>query len=263
MENKKFIVAIVILSILLLAALGFIGYDKFLKKEDETIKTVINDMEIDLNVFYKVRDVLNNLDTAFNDNSNKYFGYIYSDRNIMIEKLDTKVALYASMYQDIERTNNAQYIQAGKVKSNLQSMFGKYVDYKPENVDWDEASYIPYSKENDNFAHQLPIVNKITQPEFISTEVSTAIAEGEIIVKRKTFYVEYETDETATKRIKALIYTNKDKKQLVTTMNLKNGTLNKNEVIAKYSSKLNTYVYTFKEYNNTDYVLYSIEKVRK
>ena len=55
MENKKFIVAIVILSILLLAALGFIGYDKFLKKDDETIKTVINDAEIDLNVFYKVR----------------------------------------------------------------------------------------------------------------------------------------------------------------------------------------------------------------
>lgn len=263
MENKKFIVAIVILSILLLAALGFIGYDKFLKKDDESIKTVINDMEIDLNVFYKVRDTLNNLDTAFNDTSNKYFGYIYSDKNIMIEKLDTKVALYAAMYEEIDRTNIAQYIQAGKVKSNLQSMFGKYVEYKPENVEWDETSYIPYDKENDNFAHQLPVVNTIAQPEFISTEISTALAEGEIIVKRKTYYVEYETDETATKRIKALIYTNKDKKQLVSTMNLKNGAINESEVIAKYSSKLNTYVYTFKEYNNTDYVLYSIEKVRK
>ena len=41
MENKKFIVAIVILSILLLAALGFIGYDKFLKKDDETKKPVL------------------------------------------------------------------------------------------------------------------------------------------------------------------------------------------------------------------------------
>ena len=77
MENKKFIIAIVVLSILLAAALGFIGYDKFLKKEDESIKTVINDNEIDLNVFYKVRDTLKSLDNAFNDSSNKYFGFIY------------------------------------------------------------------------------------------------------------------------------------------------------------------------------------------
>ena len=263
MENKKFIVAIVILSILLLAALGFIGYDKFLKKDDETIKTVINDMEIDLNVFYKVRDTLNNLDNAFNDSSNKYFGYIYSDKNIMIEKLDTKVALYASMFEDIQRTGAAQYIPGSKVKANMQKMFGKYVEYKPENVDWDEASHIPFDKENDNFAHQLPVVNTLALPEFISTEISTALTETEIIVKRKSYYVEYEMDETATKRIKALIYTNKDKKQLVTTMNLKNGSINESEVIAKYSSKLTTYVYTFKEYNNTDYVLYSIEKERK
>lgn len=263
MENKKFIVAIVILSILLVAALGFIGYDKFLKKEDETIKTVIDNKEIDLNVFYKVRDVLNNLDTAFNDTSNKYFGYIYGDKNVMIEKLDPKVALYASIYGDINRTNAVQYISGNRVKSNMQNMFGKYVEYQAENITWDDASYIPYDKDNDYYTHQLPIVNDLKQPEFFANEISTALGENEIIVKRKSYYVEYETDEAGTKRIKALIYTNQDKKQLVTTMNLKNGVLNQKEVIAKYSSKLNTYTYTFKEYNDTDYVLYSIEKERK
>ena len=52
MENKKFIVAIVILSILLLAALGFIGYDKFLKKDDES---EIADLALNiiLNVIYR------------------------------------------------------------------------------------------------------------------------------------------------------------------------------------------------------------------
>ena len=142
-------------------------------------------------------------------------------------------------------------------------MFGKYVEYKASNVEWDENSQIPYDKENDTYTHQLPIVKDLKTPEYFASEISTAMREGEIVVKRKSYYVEYETDEANTKRIKALIYTNQDKRKLVTTMNLKNGAINQKEVIAKYSSKLNTYVYTFKEYNGNDYVLYSIEKVRK
>lgn len=263
MENKKFIIVIVVLSILLAAALGFIGYDKFLKKEDESIKTVINDNEIDLNVFYKVRDTMKSLDNAFNDSSNKYFGFIYGNKNVMIEKLDPKIALYASLFGEIKRTNEVQLISGGKAKLNMQNMFGKYVKYKASNVEWDENSQIPYDKENDTYTHQLPIVKDLKTPEYFASEISTAMREGEIVVKRKSYYVEYETDEANTKRIKALIYTNQDKRKLVTTMNLKNGAINQKEVIAKYSSKLNTYVYTFKEYNGNDYVLYSIEKVRK
>lgn len=263
MENKKFIIAIVVLSILLAAALGFIGYDKFLKKEDESIKTVINDNEIDLNVFYKVRDTMKSLDNAFNDSSNKYFGFIYGNKNVMIEKLDPKIALYASLFSEIKRTNEVQLISGGKAKLNMQNMFGKYVEYKASNVEWDENSHIPYNKENDTYTHQLPIVKDLKTPEYFASEISTAMREGEIVVKRKSYYVEYETDEANTKRIKALIYTNQDKQKLVTTMNLKNGAINQKEVIAKYSSKLNTYIYTFKEYNGNDYVLYSIEKVRK
>lgn len=263
MENKKFVIAIVVLSILLAAALGFIGYDKFLKQADESIKTVINDSEIDLNVFYKVRDTLNNLDNAFNDTSSKYFGYIYGDKNVMIEKLDPKIALYASVYGDIKRINAPQLITGAKVKSNLQNMFGKFVEYKADDIEWSKDLKIPYDKEKDSYTHQLPVVNEIKQPRYFASEISTVIGEEEIIVKRKTYYVEYETDETGTKRLKALIYTDKDKKKLVTTMNLKNGAVNNKEVMARYSSKLNTYVYTFKEYNNTEYVLYSIEKVRR
>ena len=78
MENKKFVVAIVILSLLLLAAVGFIGYDKFLKKQDESIKTVIDGNELDLNVFHKIGDVLNNLDNAFNDTFTTRKAVVYS-----------------------------------------------------------------------------------------------------------------------------------------------------------------------------------------
>ena len=263
MENKKFVVAIVILSLLLLAAVGFIGYDKFLKKQDESIKTVIDGNELDLNVFHKIGDVLNNLDNAFNDTSSKYFGYIYGNKNVMIEKLDSKIASYASIYSEIRKTGAIQYISSTQVKNNLNNMFGKYVEYKAGAIDWTNETYIPYDKDTNLYSQQLPYINPLKEPRFFASEVSTVIGEREIKIKRKSYYVEYELDESGINRAKALIYTDKDKKTLITTVNSKNGSINEKEIIAKYSSKLNTYMYTFKEYNNTDYVLYSIEKLRK
>ena len=263
MENRKFIIAIVVLSILLVISLGFIGYDKFLKKPDESIKTVVDGMEIDLNIFHKVGDILQDLDNAFSDSTNKYFGYIYGNNNVMIEKMDPKVAAYASIYKEIRKTGEIQYISSNAVKSNLTNMFGKYVAYKTGAIDWTEESYIPFDKETNLYTQQLPFINPLQEPTYFATEVSTALGESEIIIKRKSYYVEYELDESGINRAKALIYTDKDKKTLITTVNLKNGSINEKEIIAKYSSKLNTYMYTFKEYNNTDYVLYSIEKLRK
>ena len=263
MENKKFIIAIVVLSILLAASIGFIGYDKFFKKQDESIKTVINGMEIDLNVFHKIGDILNNLDTAFNDSTNKYFGFIYGNRNVMIEKIDPKIAAYASMYKEIRKTGTNQNISSNLVKNNLNNMFGKYVTYKPDSIDWTEGAQILYDKDKEVYSHQLQFVNPIKNPSYFTAEISTAIGHEEVIIKRKSYYVEYELDASGTNRTKASVYTDKDKKTLITTMSLKNGAINEKEIIAKYSSKLNTYVYTFKEYNDIDYVLYSIEKVRK
>ena len=52
MENKKFVVTIVILIIIILGLGGFIALDKFVinKKDDDTI-TQIGDEEINLNAF--------------------------------------------------------------------------------------------------------------------------------------------------------------------------------------------------------------------
>lgn len=263
MEYKKFIIAIVVLSVLLLGTTGFIVFDKFIKKQDESIKTVIDGMEVDLNIFHKIGDTLNDLDNAFNDPSNDYFGYIYGNGNVMIEKLDPNIAAYAAIYNEIVKTGTNQVITAALVKNNMNNMFGKYVKYKADPIKWKGEVAIPYNKDLDSYSQQLPFVNPIKDPSFFAAEVSTAIGHEEIIIKRKSYYVEYELDEAGTTRTKALIYTDKSKKNLVTTMSLRNGVINEKEVIAKYSSKLNTYIYTFKEYNDTDYVLYSIEKVRK
>ena len=263
MENKKFIIAIVILSLLLTGTVGFIVYDKFFKKQDETIRTVINGMEIDLNVFHKIGDTLNNLDAAFNDPTNKYFGYIYGDGNVMIEKLEPSVAAYAAIYKEIVKTGTNQVISASLVKSNMNNMFGKYVTYKADAIEWLDGAFMPYDKDTETYSQQLPFINPIKDPSYFAVEISSAIGHDEVIIKRKSYYAEYALDESGTKRVKASIYTDKSKKTLITTMNLKNGVINEKEVISKYGSKLNTYTYTFKEYNDTEYVLYSIEKIIK
>ena len=60
MENKKTIILIIILVLLVLGLGGYIAYDKFiLNKEKETeYITVINDVSIDVNKLYKVGEIL-------------------------------------------------------------------------------------------------------------------------------------------------------------------------------------------------------------
>ena len=89
---------------------------------------------------------------------------------------------------------------------------------------------------------------------------STSLAEDSIIVKRKVFYVEYLNNASGTDITEAAIFTSSDKKTQVATIPLRNGVLNKKEVISKYSSKLNTYKYTFKQSSDGNYTFYSIEK---
>ena len=76
--------------------------------------------------------------------------------------------------------------------------------------------------------------------------------------EKVVFYVEYNTSGTET--ISANIYTDSGKSKNIGTIKLKNGIINLNEIMAKYSSRLNTYKYTFKQSSDGDYYFYSIEK---
>ena len=77
MENKKIIITIVILVLIILGLSGFIYYDKFYKTEEEKATiTTIDNVDIDLNVMYQVGDILTKFDDTFNDNNSNYFSYI-------------------------------------------------------------------------------------------------------------------------------------------------------------------------------------------
>ena len=89
MENKKFVVTIVILIIIILGLGGFIALDKFVinKKDDDTI-TQIGDEEINLNAFTHIYNTISTLNKAYNDPKSIYFGYLYSKREITTSNYD-------------------------------------------------------------------------------------------------------------------------------------------------------------------------------
>ena len=89
---------------------------------------------------------------------------------------------------------------------------------------------------------------------------STSLTEDSIIVKRKGFYVEYLNNASGTDITEAAIFTSNDKKNKIAKIPLRNKKKKKKEVISKYSSKLNTYKYTFKQSSDGNYTFYSIEK---
>ena len=80
--------------------------------------------------------------------------------------------------------------------------------------------------------------------------------------KRKIYYVEYNTvnGDAATS---AKLYTSKDKSKLIGSISLRNGIISEDEVMAKFSSSLKNYTYTFKVNSDGDYNFYSIEETRK
>lgn len=259
-ENKKFIITIVILVFIILGLGSFIYYDKFYKteKEEKTITTIDN-VDIDLNSFYLVGDTLEKFDKAFNDKNSTYFGYIYKDR-LLASKFDQGAALFAALYDNLVGTNTPQLLVGGDVKNNFETIFGKNLTYKADNLNAGQYYNILYDAVTDKYTYIAPTVREVYSPTFMEINQSTSLTEDSIIVKRKVFYVEYLNNASGTDITEAAIFTSSDKKTQVATIPLRNGILNKKEVISKYSSKLNTYKYTFKQASDGNYTFYSIEK---
>ena len=77
MGNKKGNIIIIIILILLVLGLGgFIVYDKIINKPEEKNEklTKINDVEINLNALYNVRDKMQLIDYTFDNSQSPYFG---------------------------------------------------------------------------------------------------------------------------------------------------------------------------------------------
>ena len=73
-EDKKILITIIVLVLMVLGLGGFIVYDKVLtKKEDSNpIITTIGEKQIDLNALYQIGNTLDNFDKAFNDSNSAY-----------------------------------------------------------------------------------------------------------------------------------------------------------------------------------------------
>lgn len=261
-ENKKFIITIVILVFIILGLGGFIYYDKFYKtKTEEKTITTIDDVDIDLNSLYLVGDTLEKFDKAFNDKNSTYFGYIYKDR-LFASKFDQKAALYAAIYDELIGINSPQTIIGEDIKNNYETIFGKNLAYKADDLNAGQYFNMAYDAVSDKYTYTAPTVREVYSPTFMEVNISTSLTENSILVRRKVFYVEYLNNSSGTDISEAAIYTSSDKKKHIATIPLRNGVLNKKEVISKYSSRLNTYKYTFNQENDGSYTFYSIEKER-
>ena len=268
MEEKKTpVVLIVILVLIILGLGGYIALDKLvLNKEKEEVRTVvaIDDVNIDLDSLYQIGDTLTKFDNAYNDINSNYFGYLYKvDTRLLASKFDNGAALFVAMHDDMVGTSSAQYLIGGNVKKNFETIFGSNLAYKPSSVDAGKSFNIKYNEGNGNFTYTAPTMTNVYANKYVVKNIKTELKDDKVMITRRVFYVEYQGNEGSTDITSANIYTTHSNKQLVGTLNLRNNVLSEEEVLAKYGSKLNKYVYTFKQNSNTDdYSFYSIEKVK-
>lgn len=258
MENKKgFIITIVILSFISLAAVGYIVYDKFIKNNDseEEYVNVINDVSIDINKMYNVGDILNKFDKAFSTNDSKYLGYIYNTKILEVKDFDKNAAIFASMYSDLVRSNTEQTISNEIIKNKYEKIFGKTLQYKPSSLDLGENINVEYDATNKLYKYKASVTNNDHKSEYLARNIKTKLKDDLVIVTRKVFYVDYSG-------ISAIIYTNSNKTTRVGTVKLKDGEVSLEEVTGKYGSKLNTYEITFKLGSSDEYNFYKIERTK-
>ena len=240
---------------------GFIAVDKLVLNKKEAEKTTqIGDVEVNLTAFEHINDTLALFNKAFNDSNSKFFGYLYTKREINTSNFDKSAAIYVSMYNNFITTNTPIIIPGGIVKANFKNIFGKNVSYTPSSFEIGTNYAIAYDKSTDNYSYVYPTINYSYSPKFIEVTTKTSLESDKIVIKRKVFYVEYEIPADNSQVTKANIYTSNDKANLVKTLELKDNTINIDEIIGKYSSKFSNYTYTFKQTSSDRYDFYSIEK---
>ena len=259
-ESKKMLIVIIVLSVLVLGLGGFIVYDKLFKEEEKT-RTVINDVSVDLSSFYNVGYILEKVDKANNNENSTYYGYLYKNNKIKIKNLDPSAALFMSIDSNVDERIKQQQIAETKVKYDLEKMFTNELKYSANSITAGEKYSITYNSDSKTYTYSNQNEAVKRSEEFKTSNVSTELKESEITVRRKVYYVEYKANESGVYTT-ANIYKSSDKKSLVGTVSLKNGTINDTEVLAKYSSKFNTYIYTFIEEKQDEYRLYSVERVK-
>ena len=260
-NNKGFIITIIVLLVISLGLGGFIVYDKFLTREEVEESIVnIDDASIDLNAFYNIEDIINKFDVAFNDNHSTFYAYPYKLNKLEASNFDMGTAIYVSSYDKLLDNGALNYLREGDVKASFSNIFGKNLNYTATNVVAGENFNITFNESKYDYIMPNIDKNKLFNYELINTK--TTVLEDKVIVTRKLFYAEFISNDQGLTITQADIYADDSKSKKLTSITLRNGSLNKKEIIGKVGSKLNTYEYTFNRNKDNDYNFYSIVRIK-
>lgn len=263
---KPFIITIIILILIVGGLVAFIVLNR-IEKQKEIInqKTVINNMNLNLNVFFDISKILESFDNAYNYPNSSYYGYIYNTEKKDASKFDFGAAVFLEMHDEMIGNNSLQFISESTIKTKLEKTFGKKFNYEKEKEKVKEAEgivqvkkndyyNIAYNEENKSYAYilQIPVAK---QNGYIAITTNTKLTEDNIIVSRKVAYVEY-GDNIVT------IYKDHSKNTKIGQVELKNEIINKDEIVGKYGSSMSTFDYYFEQKNNDKYYFSKINKTK-
>ncbi len=262
MEDRRVVALIVVMAIIIVGLGGYIAYEKFFPKKEET-KSIINNISVDVNNFYQIGETLERLDSAMNDANSVYYGYLYKQRKLAVSEMDPDLALFLTIQKDMVDSNTERFLIGADVKREFDKLFGKNAVYTPQSLTLGEGYILNYEPTTENFSYIAPIKNNIYPPSYVTTNIKTTLTEENVVVTRKVFYVEYGGNTPGGIDMKtASIYASPAKEKLLGEVQLKNGVINIKEIMGKFSSKFSTYNYTFKVNDDETYSLLSIELVK-
>lgn len=266
MENKRgSILGYLFLILIILGLAGYIVYDKdllHLKNEEKSATTEKkNEVKIDYNTLYQIGNTLDYLDAAFNEVGTSFTGYIYKEKKLLASKFSNEAAVYSAIRRDLIASNTRQILANGTVKINFESMYGNYLSYNPKDISTGNSSFISYSPTTTSYSYILPLKTNIYVPRYHTKTVKTETKNDDILVTRKLYYIEYVVNANGV-ATQANVYKDANKKETIGQIDLRDGSLNDKEVLDKFSSKFNTFIYHFKRKKDDNYSFYSIERIK-
>ena len=259
MKNKKSVIISIIFIVTTIVLGAYIIHDKVFKEKEqkETIIT-IDDKNININEIFQINDILNSFDKAFNDSTTKFYGYPYKNK-LYMKNFNLEAAIYVSICNEMEKSNNVQTIRESKIISNFNKIFGNNLKYERTKIELGEGYKFEYGA-TPYLAYIAPFKkNDLYAPEYIATTTKINFQDDKVLVTRKLVYVMYEQDENSNEPKNAILYTGPKKEKMLGRIKLKNGEINMEQLIGSYGSKLDTYIYTF-NYEKSKYILYKINK---
>jgi hypothetical protein len=263
-ENKKAVIVTFIILILIIAGLvGFIVLERVLmnKKIEEPTTVMIGEVEIRPESFYQVYNTLERFDRAFNYEDSKYFGYVYKKRKIEIDKFDSTIALYAALRADMKATQEQKIIPESLVKAEFEAMYGENLKYEAKEIEKGDNFDISYNKTTGYTYVSNDIVQSYT-PGIMTINSKTAVENGKIIVTRKVFYVEYVKNDAGVPTM-VTIYNDMNKSQKLGKIDIIKKGINQEELLGKFSSKISTYNFIFKQNaKDNNFALSRIERIK-